>query len=845
MLCGASAMEPPAARRAISASNANPRNSNGRYSSSTNDIRSMSANGGPPSRSRSIGRGHQRGSSATTSRLTSPEPTGALPLAEPNTIYFYLLFALAFALVFVLEHHYSSRSLNDSAPASRFTTRQGQHVNLTADTPDLYSMKSLVRTHQALVDRTHEVNQLLEDVNNRDAKISFLTREVQDRDRVLDAYNILVNSLKSEGALPPSEAAARTRDLLRAARLMNMSLATDSESDLLSAVISYASDSVRAAQVESVIRVAPDDFISAAQHGFSSNHTADESDADEIHSNQKLVDSHENVYIMSQSGDTSRQTIDTRLLFDLGVVIVAAALGGLLATTCHQPPLLGYLLGGSAVGPGGLKLIGELVQVETLAQFGATFLLFALGVEFNASKLAPIKYIATFGGAIQMMTCIVVTALLGTWLFADQLSYTSAGYIGATLGMSSTTVVMKSLGEKKQLESIAGQIMLALLVAQDLALSLILSLITLLAADYSTGQTSFSSELMSLAMRFAAMLVVLAVCALIWPIALRQFDRAHSHDLFLLGLVALCVFLTEVTERLIHSAAVGAFLAGLLISSSPYANQQLIDRVLIQFEPVRDMFAALFFASIGMLINPAFLLQHSASICALVTVTLVFKTALISSISRVFGYDWSTSLRTGLGLSQIGEFAFVLSNEGLSKHLINKDTYLLLLGSTAVSLFITPFGLDLSYYLTRKYMSPPPEDSADDWYDADGKRSDMDDDENRLDDEDGTESNGHQHSPHMSKKQLHRRLSSIDSEADMESPSGSAAFTPRSAGIPSSHNTPNGQHQHHHQQHAQTPPANAYATAARQRPAVATTTHRYASTATSPSKSADAVIDFV
>jgi CPA2 family monovalent cation:H+ antiporter-2 len=175
--------------------------------------------------------------------------------------------------------------------------------------------------------------------------------------------------------------------------------------------------------------------------------------------------------------------------------------------------------------------------------------------------------------------------------------------------------------ESKQIQSLCGQVMLGLLIVQDLFLSLILACLNLTKVPVER----LGVETAWLLWRFVVLAVILVACMFLWPKLLRLLDQSKSHDLFLLGLVALCVLLTVVAEKVIHSAEVGAFLSGILISSSPGANHELTHRALRLFGPIRDMFGALFFASIGMLINPLFLVENALRIIMLVMATVMVR----------------------------------------------------------------------------------------------------------------------------------------------------------------------------------------------------------------------------
>lgn len=377
---------------------------------------------------------------------------------------------------------------------------------------------------------------------------------------------------------------------------------------------------------------------------------------------------------------------DFRLIIDLVVVLAAAAGGGLLAALLKQPVLLGYLLGGAVVGPAGLGLVKELVQVETLAQFGAAFLLFALGVEFSFSEIRKVQGISLGGGAIQILSTIGITALVSVgigWVTSP----TQGVFLGAVLSLSSTAVVLKCLMERNETETPHGRVMLGILVVQDLALGLMLAVLP--ALDRPSEEIGVA---VGLALLKTGLLAIGAIVAGIWiiPSLLRLLARTESRELFLLGVVALCLGIALLTEYMGLSIEMGAFIAGLMISEVEYADQTLT-----YVEPIRDIFATLFFAAVGMLIDPGFIWNNLELILGLVALVLVCKFLIVTPLVRAFRYSLKTSLIVGLGLAQIGEFSFVLASKGQALGLVSRRVYLLLLGTTAVTLLITPFVLRL------------------------------------------------------------------------------------------------------------------------------------------------------
>jgi len=382
---------------------------------------------------------------------------------------------------------------------------------------------------------------------------------------------------------------------------------------------------------------------------------------------------------------------DFRLIIDLVLVFAAAACGGLLAALLKQPVLLGYLIGGMVVGPSGLRLIKELIQVETLAQFGVAFLLFALGVEFSLTELRKVKAIALGGGTLQIILTILVTVLVcgvtGAWGTLPA----KGVFLGSILSLSSTAVVLKCLMERNETETPHGQVMLGMLVVQDLALGLMLAV---LPALHEPGEVIGIAVLMALLK--IGLFAAGAVVAGIWliPPLLRLLASTESKELFLLGVVTICLGIALFTEYLGLSIEMGAFVAGLMISEVEYA-----DETLTIVEPLRDIFASLFFAAIGMLIDPVFLWQNLELILGLVALVFVGKFLIITPLVSLFRYPLKTSLIVGLGLAQIGEFSFVLASEGQALGLVSRRIYLLILGTTAVTLMLTPFVLRLVPFL--------------------------------------------------------------------------------------------------------------------------------------------------
>lgn len=375
------------------------------------------------------------------------------------------------------------------------------------------------------------------------------------------------------------------------------------------------------------------------------------------------------------------------LITDMVAVLGAAATGGYLASRLHQPVLLGYLLGGMVVGPAGLGLITLEGDIQVLSEVGVALLLFALGVEFSLKDLLRLRAIAFGGGSLQ----IILTILMGTGLayFTGWVeTIPKAIFLGAVLSLSSTAVVLKSLIERNEVQTVHGQIMLAILIVQDLGLGLMLAVLPALTQPPETIGIAL------LGATFKALLFMAgAILAGAWviPWLIRLITRSGSQELFLLGILVLCLGIALLSYAIGLGIAMGAFVAGLMISNIEYADHAL-DRVL----PMRDVFATLFFASIGLLIDPGFLLANIWTLAGLVAVAMVGKAAIATLIVRAFRYPLKTALTVGLGINQIGEFSFVLAGNAQNAGLFPDRLYGLAVGTTAATLLLTPFFLKIT-----------------------------------------------------------------------------------------------------------------------------------------------------
>ncbi|KAL1552352.1 K(+) efflux antiporter 4 [Salvia divinorum] len=438
------------------------------------------------------------------------------------------------------------------------------------------------------------------------------------------------------------------------------------------------------AVLETVARVKPKKNETKEEKSFKFNQVFNLDNDNGAEETPTLIDRKDNVFIISNfKSKYPVLQLDLRLISDLVVVIVSATCGGIAFACAGQPVLTGYLLAGSLVGPGGLNVISEMVQVETVAQFGVIFLLFALGLEFSTTKLRVVRAVAILGGLLQilffMCLCGVIASACG--------GRTSEGvFIGAFLSMSSTAVVYKFLMEKNSTNALHGQVTIGTLILQDCAVGLLFAMLPVLGGTSGVmqGVISMTKSLVVL-IAFLAALTILSRTCVPWFLKLMISLSSQTNELYQLASVAFCLLVAWTSDKLGLSLELGSFAAGVMI-----ATTDLGQHTLEQVEPIRNMFAALFLASIGMLIHVHFLWNHVDILLASVILVVIVKTIVISAVVKGFGYNNKTALLVGMSLAQIGEFAFVLLSRASNLHLVEGKVYLLLLGTTALSLVTTP-----------------------------------------------------------------------------------------------------------------------------------------------------------
>ena len=375
--------------------------------------------------------------------------------------------------------------------------------------------------------------------------------------------------------------------------------------------------------------------------------------------------------------------LDLTLLY-----LLAAVLGVVVCRTFKLPPMLGYLAVGVVIGPNALALAQNSEGMRHLAEFGVVFLMFVIGLEFNLPKLRAMRrHVFALGGLQVLLTMGVVTlGSMGLSLVLPRfwdMSWQTALALSGALTMSSTAIVVKLMAERLEIESEHGKRVMGVLLFQDLAVVPLLILIPALGAQ---GESLVNA--MGMALLKGALLITVLLVGGQWVMRhwLNVVARRKSEELFVLNVLLITLGLAWMTEMAGLSLELGAFIAGMLISETPYKQQVEGD-----IRAFHDVLLGLFFISIGMMLDWRLVLQRWELVLLMLTVPLLFKAALITLISRGLGAAMGVSMRTGLYLAQAGEFGFVLLALAQKSHLIAPELINPILASMVLSMMATPF----------------------------------------------------------------------------------------------------------------------------------------------------------
>lgn len=341
---------------------------------------------------------------------------------------------------------------------------------------------------------------------------------------------------------------------------------------------------------------------------------------------------------------------DSIFFQDLAIVFLAAVAGGVLARMTRQPLILGYVLGGIAIGPftPGPSVSGS-HTFDLFAEIGVILLMFSIGLEFSAKDLMHVKWVALWGGPLGILMAIGLTVVTGSligWSMIQSI------VIGAVISIASTMVLARMLVDRGELRSKHGRVMIGIALVEDVAVVVMTVLVPAL-GEFNSGRLLLIGQALLKAFLILAPFGYFA--AKVIPAIMTHIARTQNQELFLLVTLAISLGTAAVTQMIGLSLALGAFLAGLIISASEYGHETLA-RLL----SLRDAFVALFFVTIGILIDPRVIIDNLSLLATMIGLIMGGMFMIWTTVVRLFGYSWTTAFLVGIGLTQIGEFSFVL-----------------------------------------------------------------------------------------------------------------------------------------------------------------------------------------
>lgn len=376
-----------------------------------------------------------------------------------------------------------------------------------------------------------------------------------------------------------------------------------------------------------------------------------------------------------------------QLIVDLSLILTMAGIITLIFKKLKQPVVLGYILAGLLVGPNFhlFPTITDIKTIEIWAEIGVIFLLFNLGLEFSFKKLVKVGNTAAITGlfevSLMLITGFVTGQLLG-WSKIDSL------FLGGIIAISSTTIIFRAFDELGLKTQKFTRVVLGILVIEDLTAVLLMVLLSTL----SISQQFAGAELFESILKLFFFLILWFLGGIfIFPTLLRRYRKLMNDESVLITSIALCFGMVFLVTNAGFSAALGAFIMGSILAETTHAEK--IEHL---FKPVKDLFGAIFFISVGMLINPSLLIEYALPTALLVLVVIIGKTTFVTIGAVISGQPLKNSLQSGMSLSQIGEFSFIIANLGLSLHVTSNFLYPIAVGVSVITTFTTPYMMKLS-----------------------------------------------------------------------------------------------------------------------------------------------------
>jgi K+:H+ antiporter len=382
---------------------------------------------------------------------------------------------------------------------------------------------------------------------------------------------------------------------------------------------------------------------------------------------------------------------DYGVLANLLVIFTASIAVVFLFHQFKLPSIAGFLVAGALIGPNGLNVISDIGTVQVLAEIGIVLLLFTIGIEFSLVQLGSMRRLMLLAAPLQVGGVLVI-AWLGAMLIG--LSWQQGIFWGFLFSLSSTAIVLKTLAERGDSDSIHGRATIGILIFQDLAVVPMMLLTPILASPSEGGGLAI---LLALGKSVLVVALVVAAAWYLVPMLLGHIVRSRSRELFFLTIVVSCIGIAWLTSLGGISLALGAFIAGLVISESEYSHQAVAEVL-----PLRDSFNSLFFVSIGILMDWRILFAHPLTVVGLLVTILLLKFFTGAGAVLLAQIPPRSAIMVGIALAQVGEFSFLLAQQGQESGFLRGDPYQVFLAVSVLSMIVTPFLMQWSPHLARR-----------------------------------------------------------------------------------------------------------------------------------------------
>lgn len=371
---------------------------------------------------------------------------------------------------------------------------------------------------------------------------------------------------------------------------------------------------------------------------------------------------------------------DTTLLQDLLILLLASVPIAFICNRLRLPVIIGFMVTGVLIGPFGLRLIHDAGAVEALAEIGVVLLLFTIGLEFSLRRIVEMKRLVVWGGGLQVGLTVLLTAGLA-YLAGRPLNQTI--FFGFLFALSSTAIVLKTYMDRAEIDTPHGRPAVGILLFQDLCIVPMMLLVPILSGK--EGSSVFNI-ILTLGSAMLAVAAIIFTARIVVPRALYHIVRLRSPEIFIIFIVLVSLGTSWLTAQFGLSLALGAFIAGLVLSESEYSHQIVADIL-----PFRDVFNSIFFISIGMLLSAGFVAANLLTVLIWVSALIVGKALVALLAVRLLGLSLRVSAMTAVGIAQVGEFSFILAKVGVSQGLLSDADYQKFLAASILSMIATPF----------------------------------------------------------------------------------------------------------------------------------------------------------